>query len=106
MKPTPQFTESTGRDGLTIRARRRPAGHTPLTDYGFQTNSLEQFKGHCGPESVASFRDISGDYFKNEARTAFAGESTLFAVIVVTATIALISNASAWIELVRSFGAL
>ncbi|MDQ6809274.1 MAG: hypothetical protein M3Z64_07600 [Verrucomicrobiota bacterium] len=105
MKPTPQFNESTGRDGLKICSSRH-AATTPLTDYSFQASSVDRFKGHCGPSCLASFRNISGDYFKKEARATFAGESTLFAVIVVTAAIPLINSASALVQLVRSFGAL
>ncbi len=105
MKPTPQFNESKSRLGLTTRSARR-IHSAPLTDYSFQTTSLDGFKSHCGPSCLSSFRNISGDYFKNEARQAFAGESAFFAVIVVTAAVPLIHSAGALLQLVRSIGAL
>lgn len=102
MKPTSQFNNSLGRDGFTVTSATRTR-RAPVTDYSFQPTSVDQFHSHCGGERVAPFRSISGDYFKHEARQTFLGESMLFAVIIFTATVPLISSAR---ELLHLVGAL
>jgi hypothetical protein len=53
---------------------------------------------------VRSFWNITGDYLKNEARHDFLGEAALFAVVVFTAFLPLISNAHALMGFVRAIG--
>ena len=105
MKPTPQFNESKSRSGLTTRSSRRIIS-APITDYNFQASSVEGFKSRGGKSCLSSFRNISSDYFENEARQAFAGESAFFAVIVATVAVPLIHSMGALLQLVRSIGAL
>jgi len=88
MKPTP----------LTFRSNRR----SPMTDYNYHSTALEGFNTNCGHVSVLSLWDISRSYFKNEARHEFLGEAALFAVVIFTAFLPLISNAHTLVEFVRA----
>jgi len=78
----------------------------PLTDYRYQGDAIAGFAGHCGSPRFRNFRNISGDYFKNEARGTFVAEATLFALIVATAAVPMIQGMRAGAELLRAFGAL
>ena len=62
--------------------------------------------GRCFDSRQPSFRAISQDYFKKEARHSFAGEAALFSVIVLTVAVPLLQNANAVVHLVRSIGML
>jgi ABC-type glycerol-3-phosphate transport system permease component len=55
---------------------------------------------------VPSFRDISRLYFEKEARYDFFGEAVLFSILVVAATVPIVSGVYAIIQLCRAFGAL
>jgi len=76
----------------------------PKTDYSYTTVALT---GSCAKRiaDAHSFRQISDDYFKDEAPHSFAGEGAFFAVIVMTVAAALLSNASALHDFVRAIGA-
>jgi hypothetical protein len=90
MKPTP----------LTLRGNHRSL----ITDYNYHSFALESFNTNCGRASALSLWDISRNYFKNEARYDFLGQAALFAVIVLTAFLPLISNAHALVESARAIG--
>ena len=92
MKPTTQ-----------LNTRRGP--RLPKTDYSFQASSASM-GGRCFGSGRPSFRAISQDYFKNEARHSFVTEAALFSVIVLTAAVSVISSAAGLVHLVRSFAAL
>ncbi len=104
MKPTIQFNEKSRRDFSDRESRQGSA--LPKTDYSFQAASVANGGGRCFGSCRPSFRAISQDYFKNEARRSFAGEAALFSVIVVTAALPILNSVSALVHLVRSFGAL
>jgi len=53
-----------------------------------------------------SFRNISRQYFENEARHDFIGEAILLAMLVITAAVPLVSAAYAVTELCQTFGQL
>ncbi|HUE49857.1 MAG TPA: hypothetical protein VMQ39_02190 [Candidatus Dormibacteraeota bacterium] len=55
---------------------------------------------------VPSFRNISRQYFQKEARHDFVGEAILFAMLMITAAVPLVSAAYAVTELCRGFGQL
>jgi hypothetical protein len=90
MKPTP----------LTLRGNRR----SPLTDYNYRPVSLDSFDTNCARLSPLSLWDISRNYFKNEARHDFLGEAALFATIICSAFLPLISNAHPLVEFIRAIG--
>lgn len=104
MKPTIQFNEKSRRDFSDRDSRQGSA--LPQTDYSYQGDSVANMGGRCFGSRRPSFRSISQDYFKNEARHSFAGEAALFAVIVMTAAVPILNSASALLHLVRSFGTL
>ncbi len=84
MKPTFEAIEISRRD--SVAGVRRNA--LPKTDYQFRGSSFD-FSGRCKGEGYPSFRGISDEYFKKEARTHFACEALVFALIVVTVSVPL-----------------
>ena len=103
MKPTVSTTHKATRRGSFDPAMR--SRHVPLVaNYNYHSVAFESFRANCGRRSVPSFWNITGDYLKNEARYDFLGEAALFAVIVVTAFLPLISNAHALMGFVRAIG--
>jgi hypothetical protein len=104
MKPTIQFNEKRRRNSCDRESRQCSA--FLQTDYSFQAASVANGGGRCFGSCQQSFRAISQDYFKNEARCNFVSEAALFSVIVVTAALPILSSASALVHLVRSFGTL
>jgi len=104
MKPTIQFNEKSRRDFSDRELRKGSA--LPKTDNSFQTASVANGGGRCFGACRPSFRAISQDYFKNEARRSFVSEAALFSVIVMTAALPILNSASALVHLVRSIGTL
>jgi hypothetical protein len=78
----------------------------PLTDCNYCSVTLSGHGGHCAKPLAPSFRNISRQYFQNEARHDFVGEAILFAMLVITAVVPLVSAAYAVTELCRAFGQL
>jgi len=103
MKPTIlTICNASRRDSFNPATRSRRV--SPIANYNYHSGTFESFSANCGRTSVRSFWNITGDYLKNEARHDFLGEAALFAVVVVTAFLPLISNADALMELVRTIG--
>jgi hypothetical protein len=103
MKPTVSTThKATRRDSFDPARQNRRSSLVANCDYHSVT--FENFRANCGRSSVRSFWNITGDYLKNEARQDFLGEVALFAVIVITAFLPLISNAHALMGFVRAIG--
>jgi hypothetical protein len=94
MKPTLQI------ENLNQRGSRG----FPKTDYSYQCATLSDFDNCCGKGSV-SFRAISGDYFKSEARQDFVSEAVFFSLIILTSAIPIISSVHALADFVRAIGA-
>jgi hypothetical protein len=78
----------------------------PLIDWNYQPMTIGGYRGQCTKTEAQSFRDISRQYFQNDARRDFIGEAFFFAAVVVTAAAPLLSTASALTELCRAFGQL
>jgi hypothetical protein len=96
MKPIPSFS-----DNRAGRARRWP--RFPVTSCYYQTPpDLTLDGGHCAPRS--SFRNISRDYFRDEAPYHFAAEAALFAAMIVTAGSAVAIGTVAAIDFLRALG--
>ena len=104
MKPTIQFNEKSRRASGDCDFCQGSA--LPQTDYSYQGTSVANMGGRCFGSCPPSFRSISQDYFKNEARHSFAGEAALFTVIVMTAAVPIVNSVSALLHLVRAFGTL
>jgi hypothetical protein len=84
----------------------RSEKHFPLTDCNYHSMTLGAYRGRCTKAAAPSFRSISRHYFQKEARHDFVGEAILFAILIITASVAVVSGAYAIIELCRAFGAL
>ncbi len=76
----------------------------PLTDCNYYSVTLTGYHGQCAKPLAPSFRNISRQYFQHEARHDFIGEAILFAMLVITAAVPLVSAAYAVTELCRAFG--
>jgi hypothetical protein len=103
MKPTILTTCNAGRRDSFDPATRRPR-MSSIANYNYHSVVFEDFRANCGRTAVRSFWNITGDYMKNEARNDFLGEAALFAVIIITALLPLISNAHALMGFVRAIG--
>src|ERR1700709_1738916 len=99
MKPTPQFSKIGNR---LIESRKSAAG--PVTDFAFKASSLDDFSGRCGGKRFPSFRGISDEYFRKEARNHFLSEAIVFALIVGTVAVPVYQAVRGLFELV--FGVL
>jgi hypothetical protein len=101
MKPTfPTLILSRCResfDGGKCRSRR-----SPVTDYNYHCVTFEGSSARYVHARARSFWNITGDYYKSEARQDFWGEASLWVVLAVTAFLPLISNAHAVMEFVRA----
>jgi hypothetical protein len=101
MKPTfptiicPRCRESF--DGGKCRNRR-----SPVTDYNYHSVAFEGSGARYVHARARSFWNITGDYYKSEARQDFWGEVALWAVLALTAFLPLINNAPALMEFVRA----
>jgi hypothetical protein len=84
----------------TLNEARRPgyffARRLPITDCNFQPPSLVDLGGgHCARFPARSFRSISRNYFRKEARRNFVIEAFLFAGVI---------SAMAAIDFLRALG--
>ena len=78
----------------------------PLTDCQYHIAALPNFRGGCARPKFSSFRNISGDYFRNEARGEFRREVVAFAAIFITAAIPVLNNVHALADFLRAIGTL
>lgn len=100
MKPTFSSNRSGNRSDWFAR-------RFPIVDCNFQPSSYVDLDGgHCANVPGPSFRNISRDYFRHEARYVFASEAALFAAIMITASVAIASGAVAAIDFLRVLGYL
>jgi hypothetical protein len=95
MKPS-SFSSQALRNGV------RPAQRTPVIDCHFQASYF--YGGHCFGTPAPSFRNISRDYFQNEARYSFIGEAVVFIAIIGTAVLAIGISAVAAFDFMRVLG--
>ena len=87
---------------VTTRSEKR----FPLIDCNYQSVTLSGYRSGCAKSTAPSFRNISRLYFQKEARQDFFGEAILFSILVITATVPMVSGAYAIVQLCRAFGAL
>jgi hypothetical protein len=64
----------------------------PKTDYHFRPNSMADFGGGCHGNPERSFRGVSRDYFRDEARAHFVSEAAIFVLIALTAVVAVVQG--------------
>jgi len=101
MKPTfPTLISS--RRGESFDGGKRRSRRSPVTDYNYHSVAFEGSSARYVQSRPRSFWNITGDYYKSEARQDFWGEASLWAVLALTAFLPLISNAHAVMEFVRA----
>jgi hypothetical protein len=81
-------------------------GRFPFTDYDYHSGTISGYRSRCAKSVEPSFRNISRQYFQNEARCDFVGEAILFAMLTITSAMAVASGAQAAVQLCRVFGVL
>ena len=77
-------------DGVGRKLREKPGGEDrrgprPLRHSG----TISGYRGRCVKSVAPSFRNISRQYFQKEARRDFVGEAIVFAMLIITATVAV-----------------
>ena len=99
-------TENSKRHADEVRTARSHFG-SPQIDCNYHTTTFD-LNGHCSGKRAGqvSFREISAEYFKHEARHSFVTEAAFFAAIIITSAVPLISGAHAMLNLIRSIGGL
>ena len=101
MKPTSHSTSRTKHAGANeFRSHR-----FPVVDSAYQSVTIDGFRGNAR-KGVPSFRSISNNYFKAEARRSFVTETAFFAVMVVVSSWPLMQSVRAMTDLVRAFAGL
>lgn len=101
MKPTSHSAGRNNRDGVNKTLSHR----FPVTDYSFQSVTLDGYRGGCA-KYARSFRNISNDYFKTEARRNFLTEALFFGSIVATTIWPMLQSVRAMTDLVRAFSGI
>lgn len=87
-------------------SRRFGANQFPVTDFSYQSLKLDGFRGGCIHRCEPSFRRISEDYFKTEARRSFVTEATFFALMVITSSWPIVQSVRAMAVLVRGYAGI
>jgi hypothetical protein len=75
----------------------------PLIDCDYRPMTLNEYRGRCVKAKTSRFRNISAQYFRNEARRDFLVEAVCFAMFVIIAAVPLVSTTNAVMELCRAF---
>ena len=102
MKPTVEQNNLSKRADI---AQENPA-RFPYVHCNYQTVVLPNHRGTCLRPRFSSFRNISGEYFRNEARNEFHIEAVAFVAIVVTAAIPILNNMHALADFLRAISNL
>ena len=76
----------------------------PFVDSNYHAVALPNYRGGCLRAEPLSFRSISGEYFRHEARNEFCMEALAFFAMVVTAAIPILSNMHALADFARATG--
>ncbi|HYR22060.1 MAG TPA: hypothetical protein VEP30_03925 [Chthoniobacterales bacterium] len=79
-----------------FRSRRRTL--FPITDCNFQAFALDRYHGGSPGSPVASFLNISREYFRYEARRNFRAEVAFFLIIAAILAVTFVSDARAIIH--------
>ena len=100
MKPTVE------QNNLSKRAGIAQKNAFPSIDCNYQTVALPGYRGGCLRPGFSSFRNISGEYFRNEARNEFRLEAVAFVAIIITAAIPILNNMHALADFLRATSGL
>jgi hypothetical protein len=78
----------------------------PIVDSNYHAVVLPSYRGGCLRPKFSSFRNISGEYFRSEARHEFCAEALAFLAIVITAAVPILNNMHALADFLRAIGRL
>jgi hypothetical protein len=73
----------------------------PFVEYQYQASNLGNVTSRCSKLS-SSFRDVSRDYFDNEANHDFLSNAAIFVALITSALVPIAASASATVHLVRA----
>jgi hypothetical protein len=76
----------------------------PFVESNYHAVALPSYRGGCLRAKPLSFRNISGEYFRHEARNEFCVEALAFFAMVVTAAIPILNNMHALADFLRVIG--
>jgi hypothetical protein len=100
MKPTVEQNNLTRRgDGA-----QKNGATFPFVDSNYHAVTLPTYRGGCLRAKPLSFRNISGEYFRHEARNEFCVEALAFFAMAVTAAIPILNNMHALADFLRVIG--
>jgi hypothetical protein len=77
-----------------------------MIDCNYRPMTLDGYRGRRVRTGAPRFRNISAQYFQNEARHDFLIEAVCFVLLVLTAVVPLVSATNAVVELCRAFAQL
>jgi hypothetical protein len=78
----------------------------PRIDCNYRPMTLDGYRARCARTEIPRFRNISGQYFQNEARHDFLVEAVCFGILIITASVPLVSATNAVVELSRALAQL
>src|SRR5260370_41759276 len=102
MKPTVEQNNLSKRADIA----ERNAGAFPSIDCNYQTVALPSYRGSCLRPKFSSFRNISGEYFRSEARNEFRVAAMAFVAIIITAALPIFHNMPSLADFLRATGML
>jgi hypothetical protein len=76
----------------------------PFVESNYHVVALPNYRGGCLRAKPLSFRNISGEYFRREARNEFCMEALAFFAMMVTAAIPILNNMHALADFLRVIG--
>lgn len=91
-------------NNLSRRGDRQKGARFPFVDSNYHAVALPNYRGGCLRAKPLSFRNISGEYFRHEARNEFCMEALAFFAMVVTAAIPILNNMHALADFLRVIG--
>ena len=100
MKPTVEQNNSSRRGDCA----QKNSATFPFVDSNYHAVALPSYRGGCLRAKPLSFRTISSDYFRYEARNEFCIEALAFFAIVVTAAVPILNNMHALADFLRVIG--
>jgi hypothetical protein len=83
---------------------QNPGATFPFVDSHYHAVALPNYRGGCLRAKPLSFRNISGEYFRHEARNEFRVEALAFFAMVVTAAVPILNNMHALADFLRVTG--
>ena len=98
MKPTVEL------NNLSKRGDVKNGARFPFVDCNYHAVALPSYRGGCLRAKPLSFQNISGEYFRHEARNEFCVEALAFLAMGITAAVPILNNMHALADFLRVIG--